>query len=206
MWASSKIYERIHFPTDLYEIHLLDWLMPLDKNESLDSYCLRFSEFITEPNPIFIGVSFGGIIAQELSKKFKNTKVIIISSIKHHKEKPPLYRFLHKTRLYHLFPISLINFLEPKAYKLAKPSLKRTLVSYRKHLPIRNVNYTKWALHAFFNWKQKEAPLLLHIHGDNDTILPLKHIKNPQIISKGTHNIILTKSSTIQAEILRFLG
>lgn len=206
MWASSKIFERIHFPKNLYEIHYLEWLTPLSKKEPLENYILRLSKLVTEDNPIFIGVSFGGIVAQELAHKFNNAPVVIISSIKHQNELSPFYQFVKKTKLYQLFPIRFFNFTENVFYKFSGNKTKRTLLSYRKYLPFRNVMYTKWAIHHFLHWKQNNTLNTVHIHGTKDKILSSKYLKTHIHIHQGTHAMILTKSSTIQSQILKHLG
>jgi esterase/lipase len=68
-------------------IHLLDWIDP-QQNESLQSYASRLCEKITHNNPVLIGVSFGGIIVQEMSRIISCKKVVIISSVKSYKEFP----------------------------------------------------------------------------------------------------------------------
>ncbi|NJB83862.1 YqiA/YcfP family alpha/beta fold hydrolase [Wenyingzhuangia aestuarii] len=206
MSASSKIFERIQLPKDIYQIHLLEWIQPLHKNESLESYIDRISVFVKEPNPIFIGVSFGGIIAQELAKKFKSPKVIIISSIKHHNEVSPFLQFVRKTNFHKLYPVSLINFLEKTSYYFAYKKFKRTLISYRIYMPLRNKTYTQWAIQSFLHWKQNQTIEVLHLHGNKDIMLPLKYIKNAKVIQGGTHVMILTKTSTIQSEITKYLA
>jgi predicted esterase YcpF (UPF0227 family) len=69
-----------HFK-DTFEIYLLEWEIPLD-NESLTHYAKRISEKIKHENPVLIGVSFGGILVQEMSKHLNAHKVLIISSVK----------------------------------------------------------------------------------------------------------------------------
>ncbi len=59
----------------------MDWIEPL-KNESLKNYAQRISNKITSDNPTLIGLSFGGILAVEISKILKLQKVILISSAK----------------------------------------------------------------------------------------------------------------------------
>lgn len=205
MSASSTIFERIKLPTDLFEIHHIEWLQPLSINESLDKYIDRISLMIQHPNPIFIGVSFGGIIAQELSLKFHNSKVIIISSIQHQDERPSFLKFVQKTNLYYLYPVTLINILEKGSYHFANYKLKRQLDYYRKYLPLRNRIYTMWAIKTFLKWKQKSFVKCLHLHGDKDFMLPIKNIKNGNVIYNGTHAMILTKSSSIQSKIVNYL-
>lgn len=204
MSASATIFERIHLPKDRYETHLTDWLMPLNTRESLDSYVNRFSQIIQEENPILIGVSFGGVIAQELAKKI-TADVIIISSIKHQNELRPFYQFLRKTKLYVLYPPTLVNWLEKMLFLIGSKQLKRTIHTYRKFLPIRNVLYTKWAIHTFLNWTKTDANIPIHIHGSKDPVLPIQYISDPIPIKNGDHAMIITKSSSINQSLLKVL-
>lgn len=205
MSASSTIFERITLPKDQFEVHLLDWIMPLHTRESLDSYVDRFSKLITEEHPILIGVSFGGIIAQELAKNIQTSKVILISSVKHQQEYQPFYQFVKKTKLYVLYPVSIINILEKLFYTYGSKSLKRTLTTYRKFLPIRNKLYTQWAIRTFLNWEQNHKQNVTHIHGTKDPILPLKYISDAIEIKNGDHAMIITKSMAINERLQEIL-
>jgi esterase/lipase len=48
----------------------------------LDDYAKRIAKKIKRENPVLIGVSFGGILVQEMAKHINTRKVIIISSVK----------------------------------------------------------------------------------------------------------------------------
>jgi len=80
MAASSKIFELIKFPS-YYNVIYLKWIKP-NKNETIKSYAKRMSKFINDVYPVLIGISFGGILVQEISKHIKVKKLIIISSVK----------------------------------------------------------------------------------------------------------------------------
>ena len=84
MSANSLIFERIKLPKGFIS-NFLEWIPP-KKDEKITNYSKRLSRLIVHENPILIGVSFGGLIVQELSKIIKTRKVIIISSIKTNKE------------------------------------------------------------------------------------------------------------------------
>ena len=70
---------------------LLEWELPLD-NESLSEYAQRISKKVTHKNPVLIGVSFGGILVQEMAKFLEVSKVIIISSVKSNLEFPTNFK------------------------------------------------------------------------------------------------------------------
>ena len=84
--ANCKIYEKIRLDTSRYECHYLEWKLPHSKDESLQAYAQRMCADIVHKNPILIGVSFGGILVQEMSKLIPTQKVIIISSVKSNAE------------------------------------------------------------------------------------------------------------------------
>ena len=69
MCANPLIFERIKLNKNFIP-HYLSWIHPL-KNESLSKYVVRLSETIKHKDAILIGVSFGGVIVQELSKILK---------------------------------------------------------------------------------------------------------------------------------------
>ena len=83
--ANTKIFEHIKLNEALFETHLLDWNIPTATSESIENYAARMCEKITDENVILVGVSFGGIMVQEMSKHINSQKTIIISSIKSNK-------------------------------------------------------------------------------------------------------------------------
>ncbi|MBC7650419.1 MAG: alpha/beta hydrolase, partial [Deinococcales bacterium] len=56
----------------------ISWLIPLSK-ETLVAYALRLRATITEPNPIIVGLSFGGMLVTEMAKNDATVTPIIIS-------------------------------------------------------------------------------------------------------------------------------
>ena len=80
--ASSKIFEFINFTDDRFVLHYLEWLEPKNQNETIVDYARRYLDLITHQLPVLIGVSFGGILVQEISRLLDVRKVIIISSVK----------------------------------------------------------------------------------------------------------------------------
>ena len=109
--ASTAIFERISLPQDIFETVLLEWAIPLEK-ETLTDYAKRMAENIKHENPVLIGVSFGGILVQEMAKFVNARKVIIISSVKSNLEFPRRMKIAKNTKAYKLFPTNLIMNIE----------------------------------------------------------------------------------------------
>ncbi len=196
--ASSKIFEYIHLPKDQYEFHFLEWLAPESPNETIENYSKRLSVQVINKNPVLIGVSFGGMIVQEMSKYVNPKKIVVISSIKNNDEMPKQFIFLQKTKFYKLFPSRKISKIKKfPTFGLSK-SLKKKLVLYNKYLEVRDKNYLDWAVFNVLHWKSKyHLDNLVHIHGSEDEIFPIKHIKNSIVIEGGTHAMIITKAKQI---------
>lgn len=193
MSSTSVIFEKLNLDDSKFDITFLEWL-PVDLKESLNDYIKRYLPFITQDNPVLIGVSFGGIIAQELSKIIPVRKTIIISSVRCNSEFPSLFHFLKKSKLYKLLPTGgTDNFLNIYK-KLVSEKKKKRMVLYDKYLPLRDKDYLDWCIREILNWKQ-EFPLsnVIQIHGTKDEVFPIKNIKNTIVIPNGNHAMIIIK-------------
>ena len=73
--AGKEIFEYISLPNHLYDVRVLEWIPP-HKNESIKQYAQRMANLIIEKNIILIGVSFGGVMVQEMSFFLKTKKTL----------------------------------------------------------------------------------------------------------------------------------
>lgn len=196
--ASPKIFQYLDFPEEKFEIHYLEWLIPLSQEETIEGYAKRMSESITEKNPVLIGVSFGGIMVQEISKHVHSKKVVIISSVKSRNEFPKRLKFLLKTKIYKLFPAkSFANFDNYSMY-IFGVFAKKKLNMYKEYLSVRDENYLIWSIEHVLNWKQTKPIVgIIHIHGTKDHVFPIKHISNCIEIENAKHAMILNKAKKI---------
>lgn len=193
MAASPAIFERICLP-EPFELHLLDWEMPL-KDESLHDYAKRIIEKIKTPKPILLGVSFGAIIVQEIAKIIDYECIIIVSSIKSHKELPPRLRLARQTNLHRILPTQwIINKKFWKFFSFVR-TIKFRQKLYEKYMTTMcNAQYLEWAIDKLIHWHQpKPLSKTFHIHGDNDWVFPIQYIENPIVIHKGTHIMIINR-------------
>ena len=201
MSANPLIFDRIKFSEEKYEIHFLKWIKPA-LNESIEAYSERLLKFIEYKNPVLIGVSFGGLIVQEISKLIDVDKVIIISSIKSNTELPLYMKSAKFLKLYNYFPLKLFDdvFNISKFLKINKIYKKLDLID--KYLSIRDEDYLKWAIREILNWKQiKPLNRVIHLHGDRDLTFPISLIKDCIVIPGGTHALILTKQRWLNKKL-----
>jgi len=195
--ASSKIFEHIFFDDAIYAFYFLEWKQP-QKNEPLTQYVQRLRADIVHENPILVGVSFGGIIVQEMAKLIHVRQLIIISSVLNESEFPPRMVLAQKLKLYYLFPTSLLSNLNYLKYVMVSKSLRKRFDLYKTYLSMNDKNYLDWAFKTILNWKANATftnANVIRIHGENDEVFPIKYINTTgcYIIPKATHAMIVYK-------------
>ncbi len=194
MAADVSIFEFIKLPEDKFVAKTLPWKIP-DKRESVEDYARRMCEEIEHKNCILVGVSFGGVIVQEMSKFLTPKKIIIISSVKNKYELPARIRFARKTKAYKLLPTSLISNIKNWERLAVGNFAKKRAAMYQKYLSINDKVYLDWAIEKMVCWDQeKTLDKLVHIHGDKDIVFPISNIKNCIIVDQGTHVMIVNRA------------
>jgi pimeloyl-ACP methyl ester carboxylesterase len=191
--ASPEIFERINLSEVDFEMFFLEWILPLNQ-ESIENYAMRLSKQVTHNHPVLIGVSFGGIMVQEMAKHIKVKKLIIISSVKTAAELPLKLKFAKATKAYKMVPTGWIHFLENLTKLSLGPTINQRLKLYEKYLSVRDKNYLDWSIENVIMWKQTVSdPMLIHIHGDVDEVFPIQYIQGCIVIKGGSHIMILNK-------------
>ena len=204
--AGTEIFEYLRLPEDRFEVHPIEWLIPQSEDESLENYANRMAEFVKDEMPVLIGVSFGGLLVQEMSKLIPTKKVIIISSLKKRSELPRRLKLLQKLGLYKLLPTGRISKIDDFSRFNFHQTLKRKTELYNRYMRVRNEKYLNWAIKTVLHWKEvDEFPDIVHIHGTRDEIFPIKHIGDCIPVEGGTHAMIITRAKSIRELIIKSL-
>ena len=191
--ASPSIFERIELPKDTFEMHLLEWFLP-NKNETLQSYAKRMAEKVKHDNAVLVGVSFGGVLVQEMAQFLTLKKLIIVSSVKCNAELPRRLKFAKTTKAYKLLPTGLMQDVELLTKLAFGDVLKKKLKLYEQYLHRREKEYLDWAIEQMVCWERVEVDSkVIHIQGDADEVFPVKNIKNFINVKGGTHLMILNR-------------
>ncbi|AXT19664.1 alpha/beta hydrolase [Flavobacteriaceae bacterium AU392] len=193
MAANPTIFENIKLPINKYKIHLLEWIIPND-GESIVDYAKRMLKKVDHENSVLIGVSFGGILVQEMAKLRSFRKLIIISSVKTNLELPKKMKVAKATKIYKILPTSLVSNIEILAKYVFGETANKRLELYKKYLSVNDKQYLDWAIEQMICWGQEQAlSEVIHIHGDKDPVFPIKNISNCITIKGGTHIMIINK-------------
>lgn len=204
--ASPSIFENINLDENEFEVHLLEWKIP-HKGETLQEYAKRMTEEIKHENPVLIGVSFGGILVQEMNRIIKVRKTIIISSVKSNTEFPRRMKFAKLTKIYKLFPTSIIKNIEDYIPdSINQKYLKGRKELYKMYLSVRDKLYLEWSLEQVILWNRETPdPDVIHIHGSSDEVFPIKYIKDCIVLEKGTHIMIINRFKWLNEKLPELL-
>lgn len=201
--ADEKVFSNLDISG--YRLCYLPWLRPL-KNEMLASYASRMRDEISEDAPVIMGLSFGGMIATEMLKQGSVSKVILVSAPKIFTEIPLWMRIGGKLKLHKIIPLRSRRFTEKRDNRRMGVITEEEKVLVRGYRKNADPYFIGWAVHQILTWKNRDVPAgLFQVHGDADRMFPA--IKDPtQIISGGTHMMILNRAKDVSACIERILS
>ena len=193
MAANPTIFEFIKLPETNYKIHWLEWQIP-DKNETLKQYAERMCRFIKHDNIVLLGVSFGGILVQEMSKLIKVKMLFVVSSVKSHYELPKRFKLLKFTKAYKILPTQLVSNIDLLAKYAFGETVKKRVDLYKKYLSVNDKTYLDWSIKQVVCWDQEEPNTqAIYIHGDKDIVFPHSCTGNCIVVNGGTHIMIINK-------------
>src|SRR5699024_7923097 len=136
-------------------MQVIEWLPP-KRNESLHHYVIRMAKEIKDKEPILVGVSFGGVVVQEMKRMVNPEKTIIISSVKSRKEFPRYMRFSAATKLYKLLTASKLLSVSDLSKLGWNSKIKRRLRKMQYYLNVRDAEYLNWAIQNMIEWERQE--------------------------------------------------
>src|SRR5688500_16092006 len=161
--ADKRVFQYLKLN---YELIPLDWIEP-EPDEKLKVYASRLAEKMdTSGDFILVGVSFGGLIAIEISKIHKPALVILISSVETNSELRKMYRMIGRTGLIKWIPAT---FFKPPA-KVAEwvfgAENKKLL---KEIINDTDVLFAKWAVEKLITWRNTtKGDNCVRIHGNKD--------------------------------------
>jgi esterase/lipase len=193
MAANPIIFEHIKLPEDQFEIHWLEWMIP-NKKESLESYAKRMILNIKHDNIVLLGVSFGGILVQEMSKYISLRKLFVVSSVKSMHELPKRMKVMRYTKAYKILPTQLVSNIDVLAKYAFGETVTKRIELYKKYLSVSDKQYLDWSIKNVIEWSQeKPNEDAIYIHGDKDAVFPHSCSGNCMVIKGGTHIMIINK-------------
>lgn len=204
MGANERAFQYLDL--SFCEPIFIRWITP-QHNESLPHYALRLKELITEPRPIIVGVSFGGMLLTEMAKADPAVQGIIISSYETSREIPRYLRMWKYLPVYKWVPpavIRAVGSLTPLVFGRNSPLVRQTM---SKIVQQSDPVFTAWAINAILTWENNQRPSnVIHIHGTADNLLPYPRIQPHYTIERGTHLMIIDKAAELSSILKKIVG
>jgi pimeloyl-ACP methyl ester carboxylesterase len=182
----------------------IQWPVP-HPGESLNQYAKRIAQQIPCEKPILIGVSFGGMVATEISKLIPTEKVIVISSAGSHRAIPFYYKLIGFLGLQHVLPARVATRpgkLLCKILGIEKPEHRSLLHGIMtKTDPI----FLRRAVNMILKWRNESLPNNFHhIHGTSDFLLPLRMACHATVPGGG-HFMIVDRAKEVSQLVQQFI-
>lgn len=178
------------------------WL-PHREDETLAEYGRRMAATIDPTEPFFLGgVSFGGMVAQEMARHLRPRAVLLIASARSGQAIAPHLKYF--VRFAGLFPerdfagggglsrvfASKFGQLEPDHEQLLEEMFADT-----------SARFVRWGIAAITDWPgvpELGVPVH-HIHGTDDEWIPIQSVQPDQVIAGGGHLINVTHADVVNA-------
>lgn len=184
------------------------WLKP-ERGELLTHYARRWAKRLKlKPDCCLVGVSFGGMVAQEMARWVKPGAVLLIGSCRSPAHIPTYLKLAGSLPTWPGFSKKLCGiFPETSGYFLgAKNSAQRKLL-IQMFLDTPN-DFAKWTVNAIRTWDgcRANGTRIFHIHGEKDHLIPLRRVQPDQVILGGGHLINLTHPREVNEFIRKCIG
>lgn len=185
----------------------VNWIEPLHE-ESLRDYALRLIQPVNiNANDMLIGLSMGGMVAQEIAAAYPVKKVILISSLRSGETLQPLFTAAQKLKLLNLVQKDLLKSTIVKGAKIFLPLNDKRLQVIVDMLDKFSGHYYKWAMNAVLNWQGANVNCpVFHVHGSKDELFPLAQVKHAEIVEGGSHLMVITKPAEVSRIIKDFIA
>lgn len=197
--SDARIYSNIDFPEQYETVHI-KYELPTE-GQSLKSYAKQLAAQIPEDdNFVLVGVSLGGMLASEIAEIKQPEKVILISSAKNATELPARYNFQKSLPLYKFVGPRLsksgAQFLQP----IVEPDSKNERETFQAMMNDKDPVFLKRTIEMIIEWDKKtNRDGIVHIHGNKDKTIPIKHVSYDYLVENGSHMMALTRGAEISA-------
>lgn len=195
--ADRRLFSKLELGA--HRMHFLDWPeMPL--GATLADYARKLLPLVDTSTPhVLIGVSMGGMVAQEMAAMSAPRAVVIISSWKGPDEMPRPLRMMRGLHPERSLSAALIKHTLPLIHWQMGVEAPEDIALFDELVAVYSVEQLKTQINACIQWDGPAAPMerLAHIHGDNDRLMPISLVKDAVPIPGGTHFMVYSKAKEV---------
>jgi pimeloyl-ACP methyl ester carboxylesterase len=202
--ADYRLFHKFNF--DDFDTTAIRYIVP-DVNDNMTTYAQKLIAQMDTTQPFYLmGSSMGGMLACEIAKVTHPEKVLIIASAKCRDELPLRYRFQKFVPLYKLFKGETLRSFAMSAQPIVEPDSRRERATFKAMLLDKDPDFMSRSIGMICNWDNQHIPQnIVHIHGSNDHVIPLRRVKNAIVIDNASHMMTLTQSDVVQPFVNQLL-
>ncbi len=195
--ADQRVFSRIgELPAEKLP---LDWL-PVVRDESFPSYCQRLiDQYGISSSDHLAGLSFGGLVAQQIAAMNGNAAVILISSFRDSRDLKWLFRGGLKSGAYRLVKHFRFKATDSWAAAYLNSGNKESKPLLQDMLQKTDPNLFSWSLHQIAKFKQVPDPgFKIHsLIGNRDRIVKMWDHEHQVVIDGGSHFMVYDQAEAI---------
>lgn len=190
--ADSRVFKELDL---VGEIIPLEWITPKE-NEAIEEYAMRLAKKIdTDEEFAIMGVSFGGLVATEISKFIHPKYTILLSTVETKDEMRPFFKLVGKHNLDRKLPAEMFDPPKALANFMFGAEKKEHLNAI---LEDSDPHFSKWAIHEMMNWKNEtRVEPVLKISGTKDMVIPAPDVPNIHLIKGTGHFMVVDRANEV---------
>lgn len=191
-----------------HQVHYLDW-PALPVGSTIRDFAAALVERVDSTREhALIGVSMGGMVAQELAAITRPVKTIIISSWKGPQEMPLQLRMLRGTHPERVLTPAILKQSLPLARWQMGIESPEDAALFDQLVLVHGVDQLRTQINACLTWPgpTEVVPDLVHIHGDQDRLMPVANAKDARVVHNGSHFMVFNKAREVGMELKAVLG
>lgn len=195
--ADHRLFGRLELPG--HEVYCIDW-PEMPAGSTLQDFAEAIAGRIDPGVPhVLVGVSMGGMVAQELAAITHPVLVIIISSWKGPQEMPWSLRLLRGTHPESILSQSILKQALPLVRWEMGVEEPEEVALFDRLMALHPVEQLKRQINACLTWNGPAVPVrsITHIHGDRDRLMPISHVKDAVLIKGGSHFMVYNKAQEV---------
>lgn len=194
----SRIFRNLEWKATVPRY--INWIAP-EAGEQFSSYATRIAKEIPADinDPILIGHSLGGMLAQEIAAQRHVKQVILLSSVRSRNGIPWFLKMMRPKFMHRWFRKSIVRRTFPFWARFHDYETKEEQSLFLDMLDKQDDEYLQWALHALSIWKPPSIPNtnIYHIHGQNDRTLPVRGLLEPDKVLPAAGHFMVFKHANL---------
>jgi pimeloyl-ACP methyl ester carboxylesterase len=195
--ADRRLFGGLHLPG--HHIHYLEWpVMPA--GSTLRDYAQALAQQVDAAEPhALVGVSMGGMVAEELAQLTKPKRTVLISSWKGPHEMPPPLRILRGTHPERLLTPTFVRTSLPLMRWQMGAETEADKALFDAFLAATPLEQLRVQIAAVMDWEGPPAPVegLVHIHGSADRLMPIWFVKDALRVEGGGHFMVSDRAEEV---------